>query len=256
MTNLNETAIKGITEFIAEKFERLSLNFLGLIPKVGDKRIIITSNPDSLSSLFLNVLGHRPNRAENEAMKALMFIANSYMDGVREQTTAKIISEIDGYLLQKKFQDTDGKAEAIRKIIDDGLESATKKIEVIVGSESNKTINISTALNIKKIGEERGIDDPVVFFSVTIDDVTGAEEFKLHLLPDRITPRLWKLSEIQGGYHKRGDKRPKFAGLHPWCRCRISVLMPGYGWKNGKLVFKGLDHDEFAEQREKYGMPK
>lgn len=36
-------------------------------------------------------------------------------------------------------------------------------------------------------------------------------------MPDGITPRLWKLSEVGSGYHRKGDESPKLGGLHPNC---------------------------------------
>ena len=96
----------------------------------------------------------------------------------------------------------------------------------------------------------------MVFFSVIIDDVTGKEEFKLHLLPDRKTPRVWFLSEIGAEYHKKGDSNPKLAGLHPNCRCKLTYLAPGWGFtKDGKVTYIGPDHDEISKQREEYGKP-
>jgi hypothetical protein len=116
---------------------------------------------------------------------------------------------------------------------------------------------MGTAMQISKVGAANGEEDPTVFFIVTIDDVTGSEEFVLHLLPDRKTPRVWKLSEIGNEYHKKGDSNPKFAGLHPNCRCKLTYLAKGYGFNaDGKVTYIGKDHDEFAIQREQYGLPR
>ena len=105
--------------------------------------------------------------------------------------------------------------------------------------------------------EEKKEKDPTVFFIVTIDDVTGPEEFVLHLLPDGKTPRVWKLSEIGSAYHKVGDSNPKFPGLHPNCRCKLTYLAAGWGFDDaGYIKFIGLDHDEFKAQREEYGLPR
>ena len=87
--------------------------------------------------------------------------------------------------------------------------------------------------------------------------LTGSEEFVLHLLPDKKTPRLWKLSEIGHEYHKKGDPNPKLPGLHPNCRCKLTYLAQGFGFdKDGKVTWKGVDHDELEFQRKEYGKPR
>jgi hypothetical protein len=96
-----------------------------------------------------------------------------------------------------------------------------------------------------------------VFFIVTIDDVTGSEEFALHLLPDRKTPRLWKLSEIGHEYHKKGDNNPKLAGLHPNCRCKLTYLANGFGFdEDGKVTYKSSEYNALEEQRKEFGLPR
>jgi hypothetical protein len=138
----------------------------------------------------------------------------------------------------------------MKSLIDKEMTSAKKHLQLIANSESNKSINYGMAMKIGRLAKRKKEDDPTVFFMVTIDDVTGDEEFKLHLLPDRKTPRVWKLSEIGSEYHKKGDPNPKFAGLHPNCRCKLAYLPKGWGFNDdGKIRFKGLDYDEYAVQR-------
>jgi len=128
---------------------------------------------------------------------------------------------------------------------------------MIANSESNKTANVGTALQISKVGESNGEDDPTVFFIVTVDDVTGPEEFVLHLLKDRKTPRLWKLSEIGHEYHKKGDNNPKMAGLHPNCRCKLTYMARGFGFDDdGNVTYKSSDYDALKEQRKEFGLPR
>ena len=70
------------------------------------------------------------------------------------------------------------------------------------------------------------------------------------MLPDGVTPRVWKLSEVGAGYHKKGDLNPKIAGLHPHCRCCLTSLLNGFGFNSsGMVTYIGKGHDEFAKQR-------
>lgn len=72
---------------------------------------------------------------------------------------------------------------------------------------------------------------------------------RLHMLPDGNTPKVWKMSELSMGWHKRGDDKPSCNGEHPFCRCSITQLPPGWGFKNGFISFIGLEHDEWKSQR-------
>mgnify|MGYP003342293871 FL=1 len=198
-----------------------------------------------------------PNKAEEETLKAMLRIANGYMDALRDRTSAKTMNDVQSYVQGQSLKNAPVSVKKIDTIVHREMLKAKNHIKLIANAESNKVANTGTALQISKIADEKGEQDPTVFFVVTIDDVTGPEEFVLHLLPDRKTPRLWKLSEIGAEYHKVGDPNPKLPGLHPNCRCKLTYLASGFGFDaNGKVKFIGLDHDEFKVQREKHPKPR
>jgi hypothetical protein len=68
-------------------------------------------------------------------------------------------------------------------------------------------------------------------------------------MPDKITPRVWKLSEIKFSYHKKGESNPSISGLHPHCRCSLTFLSPNFGFRDGQVSFMGLGHNEYLKQR-------
>ena len=83
-----------------------------------------------------------------------------------------------------------------------------------------------------------GIDDPVVAFIPVKDKDLCEECERLHLMSDRICPRVWFYSEIQGGYFHRGDDTPSWNLLHPHCRCTPSTVLPGFGFDgNGRVMW-------------------
>jgi hypothetical protein len=259
MIGLPFEALEAIENLIKTKFDTLSLDFLGIIPLISkEKHMIFTTSRNNIISLYLQALGTRtPNAVEEQTLKKLMTIASGYIDALRDRTTARILNDVDSYVSNSNAKQEIISEESITNIIEEQLGKATGHLKMIVNSESNKASNVGTALQISKIAEEKGIEDPTVFFIVTRDDVTGKEEWILHLLPDRVTPRLWKLSEIGAEYHKVGDPNPKLPGLHPNCRCKLTILMLGWGFdSSGRVKFIGLAHDEFKEQREKYNLPR
>lgn len=258
MEGLTDKAAKAIEKLIKAKFNAISLKILGFIPQIGkEKNVVFTTSRSNLISLFLQALGSRdPNKLEEETLKVLLRIASGYIDGLRDRTSSRIINDVDTYVRSASMKQNSVSMSKINEIVNGEMDKAQKHLKLIANAESNKALNTGTALQISKMAEEKGEEDPTVFFVVTIDDVTGPEEFVLHLLPDRKTPRVWKLSEIESGYHKVGDKEPKFAGLHPNCRCKLTYLAPGWGFKDGKVAFIGLEHDEYESQRGQYGLPR
>lgn len=257
MKGLSSEAVEAIERMVSDRFDNIGMQFLGMIPQVTKtKRIIFSTAKNSLTSLFLQALGSRnPNKQEEDTLKVILRIANGYVDALKNRTQARIVQNINAYVLDQNSKREPIKIDYTKKIFREEMDKAGKHFKLIANSESNKTTNMGTALQISKVGESNGEEDPTVFFVVTIDDVTGSEEFKLHLLPDRKTPRVWKLSEIGSEYHKKGDSNPKFAGLHPNCRCKLTYLAKGFGFKDGKVSYIGSDYDEFEHQRKEFGKP-
>ena len=259
MSALTLKAIRSIERLVDDHFDKISMEFLGIIPKMTQqKRIIFSTAQNSLVSLYSEALGNtNPNKNEENILKVMLRISNGYIDSLRDRTKSNIIEKINGYILDQEAKKETISLNKAKEMFRDEMEKAKKHFKLIANTESNKVTNTGTALQIAKIGKANNEEDPTVFFIVTIDDVTGSEEFVLHLLPDKKTPRVWKLSEISHEYHKKGDPTPSLAGLHPMCRCKISYLANGYGFnEEGKVVWKSENWNELQYQREKYGKPR
>jgi hypothetical protein len=250
-------ALSKIGKLIDERFESIGHKFLGLIPRRKGARIIFDAEPNSLTSLFMEALGDsEPTKPEEDTLKSLLMIADSYVNALKEKTKAQVLHDINAYVGDRRADNKPINTSQVKKIFDEKMDKAKEHFTLVAGQESNKALNVGKGLQISKIAESAGDDDPTCLFVVTVDDKTGPYEFILHLLPDGKTPRLWKLSEITGSYFKPGDQYPSFSGLHIWCRCKISYLPKGYGFgTDGKIKFIAKDHDEFKIQREKYGLP-
>lgn len=263
MRGLSLKTIKEIKKIIESKFDLFNLMLLGILPKDkkqidgGKKMYFTTSKHKNLIELFIDALDDKPNKAEEIVLKKILSGAKGYVDSLKEKTIARIIHDLDSYVTEQSQKKEPIDKGVFDSIINQNMKRSGNHFKMIANTESNRAVNYAVSLQIKKIAKDKKIDDPVVFFVVTIDDVTGPEEFVLHLLPDRKTPRVWKLSELSYGYHKKGDPNPSIGGLHVNCRCKLTVLMPGFGFdKDGKVRYVGPDHDEFKVQRNKYGLPR
>jgi hypothetical protein len=135
-------------------------------------------------------------------------------------------------------------------VLQEELGKARSGLERIAASEATKTRNLGSLMDITRKAAEIGDKDPTVCFLVIKDAVTCKECLKIHLMPDQTTPRLFKLSELSGGYHKRGEDFPSILLLHPHCRCTMVMVPPGYGFDSkGHLTFISSDHNELEKQR-------
>jgi hypothetical protein len=251
LTRPNIKLVDRIQDFVSAKFDKIALRFLGIIPRLSRNKTELRTTRSSLASLFLQALGTRePNQTEEDALKMCLRIASDYMESLKQKTQAEILVNLNEEFRKKPD------AVNVSRVVREGFNKATNHLNVVLNAESNRCVNTANSLKIQKVAASQGVEDPTVFFNVTIDDVTGPYEFILHLLPDRVTPRLWKMSEITQNYYKNGDQYPSLLGLHPMCRCKITFLPISFGFdEKGRVTYISKGHDEFKAQREKYGLP-
>jgi competence protein ComGC len=255
MKGLDEKAVSLIEKLVGERFDNISLQFLGLIPKISkQKKIVFSTSKNNLISLFLQALGTRtPNGDEENVLKTMLRVADGYIKALKEKTQSTIINKINANVAENKGNIT---LKSAKKVFRDEMDKAGQHFKLIANAESNKATNTGTALQIQKVGESNGESDPTVFFVVHKDEKNHPDTLRLHLLPDGITPRCWLLSELGQEYHKKGDPNPKVQGTHPYCRCKLTYLPKGFSFEGGKISWKSLDWDELKHQRENFEMPK
>jgi len=252
---LSPTALKLIDKAVDLLFERAKARLLGpgAHKMYARKQLVLKLNPkDTLTGLYRQASQFEGMDPKENVMKGLLRIAGSYLDATKEKTKAKVQHSVQSFL-------TDAIAQGIktdaRTVLGGQLAElwgdVKKDVRRIVETETTVVRNTSIYDAIGRMSALDGVEDPTVFFVTVRDDVRCDECTRLHLLPDGTTPRVWKQSELGSGYHKKGDPNPKIAGLHPHCRCVLTVLMRGYGFDSGGMVtYKEPDWDEYKHQRE------
>lgn len=257
MFGVNQKLLDFIEKMIGTQFDEFLINFLGIVPKIDKtKKFTLVGKKDSLTHLFVTALGSKPNKAEEAVLKTNLRVAAGYVEALKVRTQTRAIQAVNAHGQEQALKKESIRPSVIRKLVVKELEGSQNHVKMIAASESNKCANTATALQIIKVAASNDDNDPTVFFNIVDDDVTGAYEYILHLLPDRKTPRVWRLSEISGSYYKNGEQYPSVCGLHVNCRCKITYLPPFFGYnEDGKITWRGLKHDEFKEQRDKYGLP-
>lgn len=250
---LSRGAVRSIRVVVDRLFAQIKGRLLGpdFVASRGDKNIFVGFKPElSLPGIYRTAATEESARPDETVLNGLVRVAESYLDAQREQVKARVVNSVNSWLATSKGSANvetvlGGELAPVWKQMTDGV---TK----IVDSEATKARNIGTLEGISKINALANVADPVVFFVVVRDkEFWDCKECpKIHLLPDGITPRVWLLSEVSGGYHQRGEDRPSVSGLHPHCRCTIANLLRGYGFNAaGAVRFVALDHDEISAQR-------
>jgi len=248
---LSRRAESLIALAVDQHFDRISTWVLGpeFTKLQGDKYVIVTSRPAefTLAGIYRAAAADEGVKAGVDTVSTLAKVAQGYLDAQREVTKAKVLRAVNAWMIENP----NASVETVLAGELSGIMGDVKKAVVkIVDSEATVARNMGTIEGISKISQIAGVDDPSVFFVVVRDNDLCKECRRIHLMPDRVTPRVFRMSEVSAGLHDRGDDSPCVGGLHPHCRCTIANLLPGYGFDSlGRIRFVKLGHDEFSRQR-------
>lgn len=246
---LPKSVIKDIRNEVDDVYDRIKARFLN--EKYKKKGIEFTFRNDTLEDFFRDIAEREGVEPDKDTLATLKEVAGSYLDASRERAKAQVIQAVQAVIRESVLS---GETPNVRVAIQGQMSKiwgdATTHVNTILESEVNTAKNVSILEGITKYNASVGVDDPVVFFIIVRDGVVCSECVRLHMMPDGVTPRLWYMSEVGSGYHKKGDPNPKLSGLHPSCRCQLSTLLLGYGFNaSGKVTYVAKDHSEIDKQR-------
>lgn len=142
--------------------------------------------------------------------------------------------------------------------LDDIQQKIEKAVETIVDNELHVAQNYGAYSGIIEAAQAIGISDPTVFKIGVLDSKRCHHCWRLWTLPDKITPKVYKLSELSATISDTKNPEPSIAPTHPRCRDVLVTLMPGFGFdSSGRIIYKGIDPhtnqlwDEYQHQRSK-----
>jgi hypothetical protein len=247
---LSPGAIKRIHKAIDELFARAKAKLLGKDYGTAKRVSISTSDDATLPGLYGAAAKAAGAAPDADVANTIRSITGNYLDAQLAAAKAKVVNDVATVLQDAERQ---GVATDVSAVLGGRLAETwggiTAGVRRIAETETTTGRNLGLLEGINKLAALNNVEDPVVFWVIVRDAHVCDECVSLHMLTDGITPRVWKLSEVAGGYHKRGDGVPSVRGLHPHCRCMLTTLMPGYGFDGGGHVkFVSSDHDEYARQ--------
>lgn len=250
VVTLSVGAVQNIERAVDQLFDRIKGRALGpeFFPYYGDKKIFVNFKPAyTIPGIYREAAMAEDVLPNQRIIHSLAKVCGGFLDAERSRVKSRVIHAVNAWLMgNPKASAEKVLAGELAPVWKETLDAVFK----IVDTEGTTARNMGTLQGISEIAAARGIEDPNVFFIVVRDRHLCAECKRLHLSDNKITPRVYKMSELSGGYHDRGDNSPCVGGLHPHCRCTLVNLAPGYGFGgDGMIKFIGVGHDEYAAQR-------
>lgn len=252
MYGISSSGKEAIEIAVHKMFDVLAYKLLGNIPKLRNKSPFFSSAPAmSLAHIFIQALGNRePNHIQRDVLRSILNSSYGYIESLKNKTGSSVTEAVDALVKEAKLQNGRISSAQIAEVIAAEMDKARGNMKLIAEAETTKSRNAGHTMEIIGNAKDQGIDDPTVFFIIVRDGKACSECVRLHMLPDGITPKVYRLSELSMGWHKRGEDRPSACGEHPNCRCSLSHLPKGWGFKSGFVSFISLDWDEYRSQRE------
>lgn len=244
---LSQRLIKIIEQKVSSMFDSVKFKLLG--PRGSDKSLYITTFDidKSLPKIYEEAIRQEGGIPNIQTLNKLTDSTKNYIDSLKLKTINSMTSEIEKHVSTPTFS---------QKELEDNLvehwKQVTSNLEKIINTETQVAKNIGFLEGIIRNNSKMGIDDPVIAFICVPRDEYGpcGECTRLHLMEDQITPRLWKLSELSRGYHKKGNSHPSLLGCHPNDRCVMTTILPNFGFnEKGKTSYIKKGFNALENQR-------
>lgn len=261
-------------KLIGELFEKTKMNLLG--PRYVSQAIVFSHKKfdpsTTLMSAYTHALSHNaPSAAAFDAdtVRRALDIADDHLNNLHDKVLTEVHASIDqasheievkrklARQSKQSFLSTpEGKRiqVGLSKKIRQAVNKADAGIDRIVAYETANMQNLGAVDGIIGMAKSIGIADPNIFKIPVKDNLTCKYCKDLWLLTGSI-PRVYKLSELKGGYFDRKDPQPTISPTHPNCRCSSTMLSPGFGFDSaGKITWKGnfsdgTPWDEYEHQK-------
>lgn len=236
--------LKLIKHKVGSLFDTVKARFLG---KTTNQSLIITHDKTlSLPGIYEAGSREEGGIPDTKTLDSLVEGSDNFLESLKLRSVNQIIKDVEQHLAEEQKPTP----ESIEKVLQDSWKGVTKNLSDIIDSETQTAKNISLLNGIIRTNAAMRVEDPVIAFITPIDGSICDECLRLHVMPDRITPRLWYLSELKRTWGKRGDSVPSYILQHPHCRAVPTTILPGWGFnESGRITYIGKGHSEIEKQR-------
>lgn len=228
-TILSAALLKVIEKEVDKLYDKAIVRYLG--PWALDKVIFFGSKKEqekwekenvkpfmTLPGLITASALQNGGQPSEELTEQLIDNVKEYFDAYRAQTKAQVRARVQNFVREAAISGKEVNPKVVLGgQLTDVWKGATAQAKRLVDTESTTARNLGGLEAVVEVSKKQGIDDPTVAFLSIKDKYRCGECTRLHTLDDGVTPRVWKLSEVGHGYHKKGQQEPKIGGLHPNC---------------------------------------
>jgi hypothetical protein len=219
--------------------ERLGRTFESL----KDRLLVISGySKFNLPGVYMEAVKESGGSPDLETLQSMVDTTKNYLDSVKLQAVNVATKEVEAHMQANSKP----KPEEVEKILRQTWGNVTSKVEQIVNSETTAFRNVGLLEGVIRVAAVKGIADPNVAFITSKDSAVCDECIRLHM--DGGNPRVFKLSEVSHGYVKKGTAVPSIYGLHPNCRCSMILVLPNFGFENGKLSYISSGFNAYENQ--------
>lgn len=267
-----------IEKIVKKAFTGFRLNLLG--PEKVNKAFLFTlrgSDFDPKTTLtstylFANSLNStNENSIDKTTIKRINDVAENYIDQLEQKTIADITRKVGDKFAEiqneAKFKNISPQdvlfspfgqeiLEQLKKELLEQKKRIDKAASTIAEHELYNAQNYGAFDGVIAAAKSLGISDPNVVKIGVLDDKRCHHCWHLWTLPDKITPKVYKLSELSSAPGDWKSPNPSISPTHPNCRDVLVTIMPGFGFNQaGKIIYKGYDPetgelwDEYKHQR-------
>ena len=233
----------------------------------------ITSSKPPKTAIARAYLKTNNQFAVNEAPKAMregaidflerMF--QRYADKAGAQLETDILGQIESAIMPFAdrqegknvydiLRDKDIHKKYLGNILNEKVKNWRHRWKMIVDTELSRASNFGAVDAILHNNKAKSPDDILVYKTGPHDGATCEYCYRFWFMPDRVTPKVYKLSELIANGSNIGRKqrewKPTIDITHPHERHILVELRDGYGFsQNGNLQYIGKGHDEHKKQR-------
>lgn len=211
-----------------------------------------------------------PMAVRDGAIKFLERMHTRYVEKLADQMGADINSAIEGNLMPlidrregaavyEALQDPKLHSKNLRQILTGKVDNWQYRYKTIVTTELNRASNWGALDAIVHNSPELGPEQIMVFKQGNKPGHGACKHCeRFWYLPDGITPKVYKLSELIGNGSNIGKKAaqwmPTVDSTHPNESHILSEIKLGFGFISGELEYINSTHNELLKQQGKTGI--
>ncbi len=230
-----------IHDEVSKVFERLKIRLLNPFYKPSEEKVKhdkVLSLPGLYFSAYQDA--SPDTRPTLDALKGLVKVTENYINTQETKAKEKAVAAVERALQDaSKNSDYNYQTELNQALLNvfDQTQNATKQV---LETELQRTKTIGLQEGTIDLLERQGITDPTVAFLTRKDDMVCRFCKEFYMLDDGVTPRVYKLSELKGGYLNKKAPSPHLAPMHPNCFLTTDgKVVTDKGWKALKYVSIG-----------------